>query len=267
MAAHNTEESMRSSAPLGWEDVPCVVPEFHPEVIAHEQSHPLRGWGTDVACIIAAHLDEASALQLSNATRTLRDACRGDPTWAAKKGDVAEKAGTKEMERNNGPEALVCFNTVTSLCPQRTSGWVKLAQVQMRMSNFDAALVSANRAIALDALAPEGHLAHFAALTGLNRRPEATAARNAARANGVPLLFEAHTSITCAFEDKDQAKRVGCRWNPANKTWFAPQGLGKGYLMTSTGEPRFTPWGAVDLTLMLAAPALINPAFGPNFGP
>ena len=39
------------------------------------------------------------------------------------------------------------------------------------------------------------------------------------------MIAETNISLKVAFNEKDQAKSLGARWNAESKHWFIPQGL------------------------------------------
>jgi hypothetical protein len=88
-------------APPGWEIAASGPQAFHPDVLAHEEQHPLRGWGTDVAITIVSHLKPLDAARLSQANRHLRASTSGtDTAWKEKIADLSEQRGDEEMAVN-----------------------------------------------------------------------------------------------------------------------------------------------------------------------
>mmetsp|Transcript_45754 Transcript_45754/g.147329 ORF Transcript_45754/g.147329 Transcript_45754/m.147329 type:complete len:233 (-) Transcript_45754:120-818(-) len=202
----------------GWEGVPSVAQEFHPDVLATEDAHPLRGGGSrggdDLACLIGTFLDPKGAMGLSLASRRLHNLCRGDAGW---------RKATRPF-------------------------YVQSAVLSLSKEEFGEALASADIAIAIDPTMADGHSSRAHALRGLGRRQEAAQALQEAVARaGWSPTFVVNTSITCAYAEKEDAKEAGCRWNPAAKTWYAPQGMDKSKLMEANAKGRWMPWGEKHL--------------------
>ena len=182
-----------SVAPPGWESVPTAgVQAFHPEVVAHEAQHPLRGWGTDVAVVIVGHLPTRDATTLAQANQHLLATSRADPVWKGKIAELSEEHGDAEMAANEDAadrRAITRFAHAEALRPTVCVG-VKLATAHLRVEEHTAgtagmqaawdALAAADRAVALDATAPAAHLVRMFALRMLGQQTQAGLAQQQA---------------------------------------------------------------------------------------
>ena len=220
-------------------------PPFHDAVVAHEEHHPLRGWGTDVALIIVSHLDPRSALYLSMTCRNLHETSRTEPRWPC----LAEAQGDAAMAADEAAENRRAVSLFTHAATHRATVpvLIKLSTAHLRVEEAQSALAAAERALQLDPTAHAAHLAHSFALRMNGQTPFADAAWQQAIAHGAILNFAADTSITCSYQQKETAKTAGARWQPTHRTWYARSGRSMLRFYKPSGERRWQPWGAVDL--------------------